>query len=609
MNTATTSAPAPGWDSARRQVADGLLSIIMPAYNLAPVIGANIRAVHALFKGQLPFEIVAVDDGSADGTRRCLEDLAREFPELRPVCLAQNMGKGAALKHGFDASRGTFVLFLDGDLDLPPDQVPGFFNVMEEKRADVVIGSKLHPDSVVQSYPWHRKLASAVYYSIVKTLVGLPVRDTQTGIKLFRRKVLDYVFPRMLVKKFAFDIELLAIAGEKGFRIADSPVVLTAQARWPVVRPRAVIQTFTDTLAIFYRLRLLRYYQSLPDMAPPSPELLVSIVVACPAPSAYLEECLHGIGLQTYTRYEVLILPDAPSGRAWPPAVREIPTGRIRPAEKRNRGIRESRGALVAFLDDDAFPVEGWLKQAIVHFTDPRTAAVGGPATTPPGDPYLAQLGGYVYANRLVSGQYRYRYEAERVRDVDDYPSCNLIVRREVLEKVGGFRTDFWPGEDTYLCLDIVKTLKLRIVYDPRVHVFHHRRKLFLPHLRQIGRYGLHRGYFARRFPETSRRLSYMMPSLFVIGLVLGGLLSLFWPPIRALYLAAVVVYLAAVLLSCVGLFFIRLNPATWLLTAAGIILTHITYGSRFLAGLFTRRLPGEVQRFDHPSEIPPPSR
>jgi hypothetical protein len=166
------------------------------------------------------------------------------------------------------------------------------------------------------------------------------------------------------------------------------------------------------------------------------------------------------------------------------------------------------------------------------------------------------------------------------------------------MKQLGGFRTDFWPGEDTYLCLEITRKLRRKIIYDPRISVQHHRRKLFLPHLRQIGRYALHRGYFARHFPETSRRLSYAMPSLFVIGLVLGGFLSIFCPLCRTLYLAVLIFYGLATLLSCA-----RTDPAAWLLTWMGVVLTHIVYGVRFMAGLLASSLPGEVRKFDHPSE------
>lgn len=588
------------WTKARDTLGGGLLSVVMPAFNIgSAAVAANIRRVAQVLRGNVRFEIVVVDDGSSDETRAGIQSVVSEVPELRPVLLAINSGKGAALKHGFNASKGTHILFLDADLDLPPEQVTTFIEIMRRQNADIVIGSKRHPDSQLV-YPWHRRLASAIYFAMVKVLFGLPIRDTQTGMKLFRREVLEWVFPRLLVKRFAFDLELLAVAHDKGFSIAEAPVRIEFGGKFGCVRVTAVKQIIMDTLAVFYRIRLLRYYRTIRHTVMPSPSPHITVVIACPAPSAYLDDCLSGIAKQTYSEWDVLVLPDAPSGRPWPPGVREIPTGRVRPAEKRNIGIRAATGSVVAFLDDDTIPVEDWLSHAAVYFSDPLVFAVGGPATTPPSDAFLARLGGLVYASPVVSGSFRYRYEPDRVRQVDDFPSCNLLVRRDVLEKTGGFRTDFWPGEDTYLCLDIVHRLGGMIYYDPRVHVFHHRRKLFLPHLRQIGRYALHRGYFARRFPQTSRRISYFIPSLFVLGLVFGAAAAAVIPPLRPLYLGTVAAYALITLLASVSR-----NPVAWVMLWMGIMLTHIVYGIRFMAGLLTSRLPSEVARFDHPSEEP----
>jgi cellulose synthase/poly-beta-1,6-N-acetylglucosamine synthase-like glycosyltransferase len=183
---------------------------------------------------------------------------------------------------------------------------------------------------------------------------------------------------------------------------------------------------------------------------------------------------------------------------------------------------------------------------------------------------------------------------------VDDYPSCNLLVRTSALRTLGGFRTDYWPGEDTLLCMDLVHSLGGRIVYEPRVLVYHHRRPLFLPHLRQVGRYALHRGFFARRFPATSRRIGYLIPSLFVLGLVAGAPMAVWNQTLRLLYLSAVSLYALATLLNCIDR-----HPGRWLLTWFGMIATHLVYGTRFLQGLVFGATPSTVQRFDHPSENP----
>jgi glycosyltransferase involved in cell wall biosynthesis len=592
------------WSSAQACLgASGRLSVIMPAYGLESVIERNIETVCALFSGQIPFEVLPVDDGSRDGTAASIRSAAAKDPaHVRPVFVKVNSGKGNAIKCGFTASRGSHILLLDGDLDLAPSRVTTFFDIMAEKHAAIVIGSKRHPDSVID-YPWHRRIASAVYYTLVRLLVGLPVSDTQTGMKLFTREALGWAFDRMLVKAFAFDLEVLSIAHAQGYAVAEAPVEMHFGDKVGCLSWSNVKQVMNDTLAIFYRLRILRYYGSVEVAPPPDTPLFVSVVIACPGPSPYLTECLNALALQTYPHFEVIVLPDGGAASRQPFAAASQllvhPTGKTRPAEKRNEGLRLARGEVVAFLDDDAYPVTNWLEHAVKYFTLPDIGGVGGPGVTPPGDPFMAQAGGRVYANRLVSGNYRYRYLGDRVRPrVDDYPSCNLFARADVLRAVNGYRTDFWPGEDTILCADIVYGQKKRIVYDPWVQVFHHRRPLFRPHLRQIGRYALHRGHFAKRFPATSLRLSYLIPSLFVLGLAAGAALACLHPWLRLAYLAALAFYALATLLTSFSL-----NPGLWLATWLGVMATHIVYGVRFAQGLLSRRMPCEVAAFDHPSE------
>lgn len=588
-----------------------LLSVVMPAYRLAPSIAANIRRVdEALSAAGLPHEIVPVDDGSGDGTGEAIAAAAREFAAagrsgaVVPVILPENRGKGEALRAGLRASRGDLVLLLDGDLDLSPDMIPAFMDVMRDTGADIVIGSKRHPASEID-YPFSRRFASVIYYGIVRILTGLPVTDTQVGMKLFRREAIQWAFDRMLVKRFAFDVELLAIAHDAGYRIAEAPIKMEFGNKRGSLTANNVKTVLLDTLAIFYRLRIMRYYRHvrLAEMADPPPT--VSVVIACPGDSTYLREALAGIAAQTFPPLETIILPDGPcrlepaappsAGPAQDgPAIRVIPTGKVRPAEKRNIGIREAKGDIVAFLDDDAAPEPQWLAQAVRHFSLPDVGASGGPAITPPSDPRLARLGGCVYASPLVSGPARFRYFPERFRSVDDMPSCNLLVRASLLREIGGYSTRYWPGEDTILCLDIVKR-GFSIVYDPFAIVHHHRRPLFGPHLRQVGRYALHRGFFARRFPATSLRLSYMVPSMLVFGTVIGLPLSLRFPALMPFYSGILALYAFAALAAS----FCR-NLPDWLCVWLGTVLTHYWYGIRFMQGLLFGRMPKEVRAFDH---------
>ncbi|HTX59700.1 MAG TPA: glycosyltransferase [Verrucomicrobiae bacterium] len=260
----------------------GKVSILMPAFNESKAIAANLREVVATFREfAAEFEVIVVDDGSPDDTYLHAGLVLHEHPEcVRVVRYDRNQGKGNALIAGAEYVRGEYVVFLDADMDLHPSQLPAFFEIMEKTGADAVIGSKRHPQSRIVNYPPVRHLYSFGYYSIVRLLFGLPLRDTQTGLKLFRRKLLDDVFPRVLAKRFAFDIELLAIARHLGYTIAEAPVRLEFQRKSRISWPE-VWRIFVDTAAIFYRLRILRYYDSAgaasarPDFVP-SRELSVS---------------------------------------------------------------------------------------------------------------------------------------------------------------------------------------------------------------------------------------------------------------------------------------------------------------------------------------------
>ncbi|MDA3799989.1 MAG: glycosyltransferase [Kiritimatiellae bacterium] len=588
------------WQNAKDLIKDSKLSVLMPSYNLGHTIAQNIDHVVEIFSGRIPFEVIVVDDGSSDDSASIINAKAKEYSCVKPVVFHRNKGKGTGLKRGFEVTEGDYVLLLDGDLDLPPSQASRFFDILKEENADVVIGSKMHPESQID-YPAKRRLYSFVYYSFVKLMIGLPVKDTQTGIKLFKREVLEYVIPRMLVKHYAFDLEVLSIAHEKGFKVSEAPIQLVFKGGNEAFGPVgyfSIKKIILDTLAIFYRIKVIKYYKSVRIVSMPDPLPMVSIVIAMPSVTEYVDECLDGIAKQTYKNFEVILLPDVPSGREWPAYVREIVTGAIRPAEKRNIGIDNVKGEITAFIDDDATPTMHWLHQAVQYFSDPNVGGSCGPATTPPNDPYMAKMGGRIYANYLLSGGYIYRYFPTSVQEVDDYPTCNLLIRTDILKELGGYRTDFWPGEDTYLCRQVVKEKGYKIIYDPYAEVFHHRRKLFLPHLRQMGRYALHRGYFARKFPSTSRKISYLMPTLLMLGTVLGPISFFISPILIYIYVAVIAFYLVVTFLGAFSH-----NFKDWVICWIGIVLSHYYYGFRFLIGFFSKSMPETKQIFDHPSE------
>jgi GT2 family glycosyltransferase len=198
-----------------------------------------------------------------------------------------------------------------------------------------------------------------------------------------------------------------------------------------------------------------------------------------------------------------------------------------------------------------------------------------------------------VYTSLLGGGNYAYRYVPKERKEVDDYPTCNLMVRKSVMQELGGFDTTFWPGEDTKLCLEIVRDLKKKIIYAPDVMVNHHRRELFGGHLNQVRSYALHRGYFVKRFPETSLRPSYFLPTTLAFGIIGGVLLSVIVPYFAWLYFAGILVYLIAVVWSAAQ---VSNGFRLTILVALGIIATHLIYGIWFVFGLLAPRLSEETE-------------
>ncbi len=307
-----------------------------------------------------------------------------------------------------------------------------------------------------------------------------------------------------------------------------------------------------------------------------------------------MAECVTRCQELDFAGFEILVLPDEDCRNAARSFIRAgiplkiIPTGNVLPGKKRDIALSHARGEFLAFLDDDAYPAKDWLKNALRRFEDDLVAAVGGPAVTPANDTPLQRASGLVYSSYAMSGSYLYRYLPRPARSVVDYPSCNFLVRSEVMRRIGGFDTNFWPGEDTKFCLDIIR-LGLKIIYAPDVLVYHHRRPLFGAHLKQIASYGMHRGYFVKRYPQTSLKIAYFLPSFFSVLVLAGGFWALVYLPARSAYLIAVFGYL-----TLVFIFSLAKELALIPLVFFGIILSHFSYGFFFLKGLLANKLPEE---------------
>jgi len=240
---------------------EGKVSVVIPTYNESGRIVPNLEETIKTFNDfDCLWELIVMDDGSEDDTYELIRELSFKYPgHLIVKKNTIHIGKGRALKKALHYVSGDYVVFLDADMDLHPIQAQTLFDIMRLDNADIVIGSKLHPNSVV-NYPLQRKIVSYCYYLLVKLLFNLPCHDTQTGIKLFKAEVLQKVFPRILVKKFAFDLEVLVNAHHLGYKIAEAPIVLNNQRRYGRIGTSSFFTTFWDTLAVFYRMHISKYY-------------------------------------------------------------------------------------------------------------------------------------------------------------------------------------------------------------------------------------------------------------------------------------------------------------------------------------------------------------
>ncbi len=241
-----------------------LLSLIIPVYNQEKTIAKNLRnIVAALEQLTHPYEIIVVVDGATDKSMEEAKKVSSQH--LSVVGYKTNKGKGYAVRFGMAKSHGDIIGFLDSGGDIDETGLTMMLEHFRWYNADIIVGSKRHPVSKVY-YPLGRKILSLGYQLIVRLLFGLNIRDTQVGFKLYRRDVLEDVLPRLLVKQFAFDIEILAVAHQLGYRrIFEAPVELdftgassiTSTSFWKVV-----LHTLWDTLAVFYRLKILCYYDN-----------------------------------------------------------------------------------------------------------------------------------------------------------------------------------------------------------------------------------------------------------------------------------------------------------------------------------------------------------
>lgn len=231
------------------------LSVIVPVYKAEKFIVRNLEKMKESISKYFPnYEIIAVIDGNGDNSMR----EARKVKGIKVIGFKENKGKGASLKYGFENSTGDYITFMDCDMDIHPEQIKNFIPYMA--TADLVIGSKRHPFSKV-NYPLSRKILSKGFQIYSWLILQVHLKDTQSGLKLIKREVLEVIIPLILIKRYAFDLELCFLAQKHGFRTVEAPININYQFSGSGINKKSILGMFLDVLAIRYRYSILRYYQ------------------------------------------------------------------------------------------------------------------------------------------------------------------------------------------------------------------------------------------------------------------------------------------------------------------------------------------------------------
>ncbi|MCE4599075.1 MAG: glycosyltransferase family 2 protein [Desulfurococcales archaeon] len=236
------------------------ISVIIPVFNLAHIVMYTYRAITRVFSYcNIDYELIFVDDGSTDNTYNILRYRLKDNDKIKILRLPFNRGKGFALLHGFKRSSGQVIVFFDGDLDIDPRVILLLYSTVKLGISDIAIISKWHPQSYI-NYTFIRLLLSKLFNKLASILLGLRLKDTQTGAKAFKREVLLELSPYLIVKRYAFDIELLTLAVQRNYRIMEipSPWMIKLNSSFKL---NEIWNMLLDILSITYRTRITKRFR------------------------------------------------------------------------------------------------------------------------------------------------------------------------------------------------------------------------------------------------------------------------------------------------------------------------------------------------------------
>ena len=268
-----------------------------------------------------------------------------------------------------------------------------------------------------------------------------------------------------------------------------------------------------------------------------------------------------------------------------------ISSGVVAPGRKRDLGSRNSKGKYLVFLDDDSYVCKNYLSH-IHNFVskNPKIKIIGGPGVTPKNQNLIGKVLGSIFESKILTSESnRYRIEKNNHGKLfDDWPSMNFIINKKIFNKVKGFNTDAWPGEDTILCNKLLKINK-KVFYLPKLYVSHYRRDNIIDHLKQVGSYGKMRGFLFKKMDQNSFKLKFLLPSLFTLYLFILPILNLIF---NNFFIYLLIYFYLMYIFIGTFLIIIKYKKLIYSISYPAVILTHIIYGIYFVLGFSLKQMP-----------------
>ncbi len=570
-------------------------SVVIPAYNEATNIENSIDVIFDLLASSPVgnFELILVNDGSSDNTDELILSISKKKKyknRVSAVSYFPNQGKGWALKTGFEASVGKFVAFYDADLEIPPKLLPTYLETIKKEKADAIVGSKRHPESILE-YSKVRKIISNVYYIFNRIFFGLKVKDTQSGIKIFKRDLLEKIVPTLLVKRFAFDLELLVNVVRLGGKIIEAPIEIQNHETYGTIGLKALWYSFADTMAVLYRIRLLKYYNWI-YMLPPAKtkKTFFNIIIEVKSYSKYLDNLVTQYKNVDYPDdlYQIIILAQNDGFKIEGATVVESANLGFR--DRYNLVMKEVKSGIVVLTTPYLQPARNWLNIGNHYFSKKEIDGVIGPVRYN-GTSFSEKVAGWLKKHPMVMGKNYIYYHIRRQRMVSKVVLNNLFLRKKVF--VSLLKSDVTAqmscGDESLWDLKGVKG-RSNVVYCPDLLVESTTEtfSLFWEKMKAEAKVA---GFVCAHSERCSHRVDfyslYFLQAFFFLAVVSGTVFSFFSPFFRTAFLLTLFSYFL-VLATLSGRF---INVAKLFFTSFLVIGHQLQAGFSFLKGLFKRKI------------------